>query len=133
MLYVAKVAFGMGCFTDALIKKGERIFEDGEDESEYCSITPKEYHNLPEQVKRFFLHFAFVEGDRVRMCYGPGAYCNHDPNPNIDDYGCFAARDIAPGEEITWDYRTLKCDEYGNYYCANFLHYDEATIRQRFL
>ena len=103
---------GVGVFTTAAIMEGEHLrlwqeddwrfvpFERADDEPDvrelrdiYCVTGPDGYH-CPQDFHRMSI----------------GWYMNHADTPNVryrDNYEYYAVRDIAAGEEIFCDYRTL--------------------------
>ena len=106
---------GTGLFADEFISKGTLVWKfSPEVDREW---TKEEAEQLPEPLRSEILSLshAFIssysgkyisEGDDAK-------YANHSSDPNtIDDPHskeevCIAARDIARGEEITFDYRTF--------------------------
>ena len=103
---------GLGLFATHLIPKGTVVwrYTDRLDRR----LTPEEVVALDERTKRFFDHFCYrspqtglfiLLGDDYR-------FLNHSSAPNVaaDGVDAFgeaidvAARDIEPGEELTYDY-----------------------------
>jgi uncharacterized protein len=93
-----------GVFTTAPIRKGARVVE-------YSGprLTAEEANRLYDGAPRTYL-YGLEDGKTVIDGEGMGAYLNHSCNPNceIDEIKnrvwIFALRDIAPGEELLWDY-----------------------------
>jgi hypothetical protein len=94
----------VGVYTNARIPKGARVIE-------YIGkhITPEEADRLYEGAPRTYL-YGLEDGKTVIDGEGIGAYLNHscDPNCEVDEIKghvwILALRDIAPGEELLWDY-----------------------------
>ncbi|MBE7491250.1 MAG: SET domain-containing protein [Planctomycetes bacterium] len=71
-------------------------------------------------------HFAVKIDDDLWLCSAGGRtddYLNHSCRPNLGftkgDLWLYALRDIAPGEELTFDYATAMCDvDDWNFACA---------------
>jgi SET domain-containing protein len=88
----------VGVYTTTAIRKGARVVE-------YTGprITREEADRLYDGAARTYL-YGLDDGE------GLGAYLNHscDPNCEVDEIKgrvwLFAIRDIAPGEELVWDY-----------------------------
>jgi len=93
-----------GCYTTRPIKKGEVVVE-------YTGprLTIKEAEKLYDKSPRTYL-FGLTDGKHVIDGEGVAAFINHscDPNCEVDEIKgrvwISAIRDIAPGEEITYDY-----------------------------
>ncbi len=93
-----------GCFTTEPIRKGERVVE-------YTGrhISSAEGDALYDGKEITYL-FGLEDGKTVIDGFGMAMFANHscDPNCETDEIGgriwIIAARDIAPGEEITYDY-----------------------------
>ena len=101
---------GLGCFSSANVKKGERIWEFNPIIDRV--IAEDELSVLPEHiVKLVQTHAEFIPDTSVFRLAADGAFfMNHSDNPNFDDFGDYALarRDIAMGDEITCDYRVVK-------------------------
>jgi hypothetical protein len=94
----------VGVYTSTAIRKGTRLVEyEGE------RITAEEADRRYDGVERTYL-YGLDDGKTVIDGHGMGAYLNHscDPNCEVDEMKgrvwIFAIRDIAPGEELLWDY-----------------------------
>jgi SET domain-containing protein len=93
-----------GCYTTAPIKKGEVVVE-------YSGphLTIKQADALYDDHPRTYL-FGLTDGKHVIDGEGVAAFINHscDPNCEADEIKgrvwIVAARDIEPGEELTYDY-----------------------------
>jgi uncharacterized protein len=101
----------VGVYTTAQIPKGTRVVEyDGE------RITPQEADRRYQGVSRTYL-YGLEDGKTVIDGHGLGAYLNHSCNPNceVDEIKgrvwIYAIRDIAPGEELVWDYNLYDDEE----------------------
>jgi hypothetical protein len=100
-----------GCYTTSAIRKGARVVE-------YTGprIQKSEADRLYEDSPITYL---FGIGSRSTVIDGHGAamFLNHscDPNCETDEIGdrvwILAVRDIAPGEELTYDYNLYDGDE----------------------
>jgi SET domain-containing protein len=102
---------GIGVFALSPISAGTAVwrFHPGLD----LDLDPELAHTLPEHVRGFLTHFAYIDRyiNRLILCFDNGRFVNHSDEPNIHcDYSqCrfgldIASRDIAAGEEITTDY-----------------------------
>ena len=99
-----------GCHTTAPIKKGSQVVE-------YTGprITTKEADALYDDHPRTYL-FGLTDGKHVIDGEGVAAFINHscDPNCEADEINgqvwIIAARDIAVGEELTYDYNLYDGD-----------------------
>ena len=69
------------------------------------------------QLNGFGLRVGLEDGKTIIDGHGLGAYLNHscDPNCEVDEIKgrvwVFARRDIAPGEELLWDYNLYDDDD----------------------
>jgi SET domain-containing protein len=98
---------GLGCFAEEPIRAGQVVWVY--DERVDTAVATADLHRLPEPVQEYFLNFGYEEihdGVRVTVLCGDHAkYVNHSDDPNlIDGETNTAARDIAPGEELTCNY-----------------------------
>jgi hypothetical protein len=100
---------GVGLVARERIKKGTRVWEfrEGFD----VKLTVEQLAALSPVARAQALHYGWweepfgcvvVSGDDDR-------FVNHSENPNVtwDGKVCVAVRDIEPGEELTFDYRTV--------------------------
>lgn len=93
-----------GCYTTTAIRKGERVVEYTGD-----VITNAEGDRLYDDKDYTYL-FALDGGTHMVDGYGMAMYLNHSCSPNCetDQIGgkiwIIAIRNIAPGEELTYDY-----------------------------
>jgi len=93
-----------GCYTTSRIRKGTYIVE-------YTGprMTIAEGDAIYENLEHTFL-FGLKDGKHVIDGHGTAAFINHscDPNCETDEekgrVWIIAARDISPGEELTYDY-----------------------------
>jgi SET domain-containing protein len=98
---------GIGLIAHELIPQGTciRILQPGFD----LLLTEEQMQALPAPVQRQARRYSYF--DPAYNCYilasDDSRFCNHADEPNTVDQGdtIYAARDIYPGEEITWDYR----------------------------
>jgi SET domain-containing protein len=110
---------GVGNFAIRSIQSNETITVFGG-----YVFTLETYHFLPAQLK----HFCYqVHHDPV-LLYGPvetdqisdGDFFNHSCSPNAGfqtSIHLVAMRDIAPGEEVTFDYAMCMTNDFGNMEC----------------
>lgn len=128
----------VGVFTTKPIRKGTRVVEyEGE------RITPEEADRRYDGVVRTYL-YELEGGKTVIDGQGLGALLNHSCDPNCESeetkgrVWLFAIREIAPGEELVWDYN-LRGDEEpapchcGSPKCRGTMYSKEwiATMRRR--
>ena len=128
---------GAGCYTTTAIKKRSRILE-------YTGprMTKDEADVLYEDRDITYL-FGIGNGDTVVDGYGMAAFLNHSCNPNCetderdDRIFIFALRDIAPGEELVYDYNLYDGDlaDPSRCYCGGAncrgTMYSPAEIKRR--
>lgn len=120
---------GYGVFTTVPIKKGE--LHDQEELFEFLlfsffvsnagtriwafapgadwEVTQEEMDKFPEPFKTRLLIWAYKDKRGIWiLCNDNAKFMNHSSTPNCDDVSdpiyTIAARDIAPGEELTCDY-----------------------------
>ena len=109
----------VGVFTTAPIREGARVVE-------YSGprLTPEEANRLYDGASRTYL-YGLEDGKTVIDGHGIGAYLNHscDPNCEVDEIKgrvwIFAIRDIAPGEELLWDYNLYDDDDPAPCHCGS--------------
>lgn len=105
---------GLGVFLLQPVKKGDLIWRfDARIDRVY---TPDEIATLPAQVQAYLeTYCTWHESTGLYvLCGDNGRYFNHSDTPNTVSNGVsfgedHAARDLAAGEELTSDYRTI-CD-----------------------
>ena len=106
-----------GCYTTRPIKKGERVCEyDGP------RFTKQE---ADKRYKDRHITYLFACGDSVIDGFGTAMFINHCCDPNCETqehegriYVC-AVRDIAAGEELTYEYHLHDSDDAeGDCYCG---------------
>lgn len=103
---------GIGVFCWFPIAKGNLIFPY-DDVDDCVLITPPPDGPLKVMTDRYGVETKegiWIPSDFNRM--GVWWYLNHSDEPNVEYVGndIVAARDLAPGEELTIDYRTLDED-----------------------
>ena len=106
---------GLGVFLLQPVKKGELVWRyDSRIDRTY---TPEEVASLPEHMQRYLETYStWHAGVGVWvLCGDNGRYFNHSDDPStVSDGPAFgtdrAVRDLAAGEELTSDYRTI-CDQ----------------------
>jgi hypothetical protein len=109
----------VGVFTNTAVRKGARVVE-------YTGkrISPEEADRLYEGAPRTYL-YGMEDGKTVIDGHGIGAYLNHscDPNCEVDEIKnrvwILALRDIAPGEELVWDYNLYDDDGPAPCHCGS--------------
>lgn len=100
---------GLGLWASAPIRAGEVVWWLDPDEPVY---TLTEIEGWPADAQAEFAQFAFQSGEGVfSYCRDVDRYTNHSCDPNTwwsndDGLAMVACRDIAAGEEITYDYAT---------------------------
>jgi SET domain-containing protein len=106
---------GTGCYTQVPIKKGQIIWEfhEGFD----TSHSPEAVCDMPESVQEFFRIYAYATGAprKLVLCGDHARFMNHSEQPNILEHSDGSGRsvavcDIAPGTELTCDYRSFDAD-----------------------
>lgn len=99
---------GVGVFTPDAIPAGTRVWEftPGVD----CELTDAELAACPERFRQWLERYCYLDERGVYVLCGDNArFMNHADEPNCDDRGTATVtlRDIAPGEELTCDYRSF--------------------------
>lgn len=100
---------GMGVFTAEAISAGTVlwVFTEGVD----LRLDPGMVHGIPDPLGSMIRRYCYEEPDGILVLCGDNArFMNHSFDPNCDDQEgptTVARRDIAPGEELTCDYRTF--------------------------
>ena len=98
---------GVGLVAIRLIPKGTIVWTLDENEPHY---SLEEYLKLPPETQKYAYQF----DDAYILCTDNSQYMNHSCDPNIaaiNDDVMVAARDILPGDEITYDYATTEINE----------------------
>jgi len=109
----------VGVYATTPIRKGSRVVE-------YTGprISPEEADRIYEHSSRTYL-YGLEDGKTVIDGVGLGAYLNHscDPNCEVDEIKgrvwIIALRDIAPGEELLWDYNLYDDEDPAPCYCGS--------------
>ena len=111
---------GIGLFADEFIPKGTPIwrFKKGFD----IRVDQAYVDALPGPAKAFFATYAYQNQETLRyvLCADNARFFNHSDTPNTtcvedpedEDTMDIALRDIAPGEELTVDYREFDTDPF---------------------
>jgi hypothetical protein len=77
--------------------------------------TPELSSQLPEAYRPILERYVFIDGKgREILCWDFGRYINHSCDPTCISIGAIcdvAARDILPGEELSYDYSLLNSIE----------------------
>lgn len=94
-------------------------------------VTQETFETLPERLRRLSIQ---VEENLflVALNEGPGDYVNHscDPNGGLSgQIGLVAMRDIARGEEITFDYAMSDGSDYDEFQCECGAPNCRGTVR----
>ncbi len=100
---------GRGIFAKKKIPRGTILLITDSDSSTCC--TEGQYKKMGKRRKAFFNRWAYQDDDG-KLCYykGISRYINHNCNPNMATVGHndIAIRDIAAGEEVTYDYGVIE-------------------------
>ena len=103
---------GFGVFATELIPAATRVWEftEGVD----YRIPAADVARCPEPWRAELVRYSYREagGDYI-LCGDAARFMNHSEDPSCDDSGdlyTMTLRDIAPGEELTCDYRTFDMD-----------------------
>ena len=106
---------GLGVFAAEPVAKGAEVwrFTPGFD----LDLDPAVVEAQPAHFRDYLLRYGYVDPrlGRYILCCDDARFINHSDTPNLrpdyvlDRYGVdIAARDIAAGEELTVDYRTVE-------------------------
>ena len=106
---------GLGVFLTEPVACGQLIWRfDSRIDRVYA---PEEIDSLPDHIQRYLRTYStwHAQSGLYVLCGDNGRYFNHADSPstvsNAISFGeDHAARDLAAGEELTSDYRTI-CDE----------------------
>jgi SET domain-containing protein len=109
-----------GCYTTRAIKKGARVCEyDGP------RFTKDEADERYKDRDITYLFSCGEEDDRVIDGFGTAMFINHSCDPNCESVNAngrifvIAIRDIAAGEELTYEYNLYDSDDvHQNCYCG---------------
>ena len=125
-----------GCYTTLPIRKGKRILE-------YTGPRfSKEEADLRYENRDITYLFGVGDGEVVIDGFGIGMFMNHccDPNCETEDVNgrvfVSAIRDIAAGEELTYEYNLYDSDDYecpcycGMPNCRGTMFSDEEVARK---
>jgi SET domain-containing protein len=100
---------GRGLMASAPIKRGEIISRL---QAEEPRMTLAALYQLPIEEQEGLMHYCYQCDDDHIVCeQGIERFMNHSCDPNTwwaDDNTMIARRDIAEGEEITYDYATTE-------------------------
>lgn len=72
----------------------------------YHRFSQKEFESFEEEFKQFLQDFGCLKNGVWTLDKGRDKFINHSRNPNLTFDGV-ARRNIAPGEELTYDYREI--------------------------
>lgn len=101
---------GLGCFSSANVRKGERIWEF---HPIIDRVIPEaDLSTLPAHIiKLVQTHAEFIPDTSVfRLAADGDFFMNHSDDPNFESFGDYAVaqKNISSGDEITCDYRVVK-------------------------
>ena len=112
--------YGRGMFATCTIRAGEVLWAEDPEDPRYHA---REIAEWPADVQTFFLRWSYqIDDEWFAGPRGPedlvdSDYMNHSCDPNawwVDQSTISARRDIAPGEQVTFDYATSENrPEYG--------------------
>lgn len=105
---------GIGVFVIEPVRAGQVVWRfDSRIDRVFSDAELKE---MPDRLQRFLRTYSTLHGDLNLwvLCGDNGRHFNHSDTPNTRSRGIafgedVAAEDIAPGTELTSDYRTI-CD-----------------------
>ncbi len=105
---------GHGVFAIAPVTKGTVVAMFGG-----TVVTGEQLESVPEDLQSLSIQ---IEENLflVSTVIGPGDHVNHSCNPNVGmdgQIGLITMRDIAPGEEITFDYAMCDSAPYDEFDC----------------
>jgi|TARA_R100001129_G_scaffold33726_1_gene22807 SET domain-containing protein len=105
---------GLGVFAEENIKKGDQVCDyDSELAKKFeISFSEKEVLTYPKNIKNFILKYSYEEplgSDNIIVSIDYDKFVNHSNSPNISFEGA-ATRNIAKGEELTYDYKKIDTD-----------------------
>jgi hypothetical protein len=109
-------AKGQGVFATAAIKAGTTVAGFGGSVAHRRDFEQLDEHDRTHSIQ--------VDDDLFLVCddeLGPADYMNHSCEPNAGIVGSIlivAMRDLAPGEEICFDYAMCDADDYDEFVCA---------------
>lgn len=100
---------GLGCFSSVSVTRGDRVWEF---HPLIDRVIPQaDLADLPPHVGALVrTHAEFIpEAGVFRLAADGDFFMNHSTDPNVEDHGDYAVarKDIAAGEELTWDYRVV--------------------------
>jgi uncharacterized protein len=100
---------GLGVFTPVFIPAGTLIWSLDPDVD--WTLTEADFDRFPEAYREKIRSYCYLEesGNYI-LCGDNARFMNHSDIPNCDDWtssSTVAYRDIAPGEELTCDYRAF--------------------------
>ena len=105
---------GLGVFADENIKKCDQICDYDSEVAKKCEIifSEKEVLSYPKNIRDFIIKYSYEEplgSDTIIVSLDHEKFINHSKNPNIS-YKGVATRNIAKGEELTYDYKEIDTD-----------------------
>jgi SET domain-containing protein len=101
---------GLGLFAAEYIPQGTQVYEfhpliDIVFDEDYYN---NEIEKMPEPVRDFLYMYTWYDDRNNRFIFESdnGRFANHSSEPNLSEEGV-ALRDIAPDEELLYDYKKL--------------------------
>lgn len=93
---ITQTKTGMGLVAASPVKKGDMVWKHDYGHE----------FRLPMKLYLALSRYGYQDGNDVVVDLDQSKFFNHSCNPNVVNSGddCIAARDIIPGEELTWDY-----------------------------
>ncbi len=130
-----------GLFAAKRIREGELVWTPNPDDRETCVLlTLEEIEDLPPPQREVYLRFCYqVERNLFSGCLSmeealadDANFMNHscDPNCWYEGESLVARRDIAAGEEITYDYGTDSTDRDWGFKCSCGSPLCRGTLRR---
>lgn len=132
---------GRGVFTAEFIPKGSLVWTLTN--SNHKSF---DYNELIEYIKdfdnddkRFVLNHIYIWKSKAILCTDQAEFVNHSSSPNLcesisdDRMGCWASRDIQPGEELLDSYKTYETPDWYLCLCDKFNVESSADISAKYL
>ena len=95
---------GLGVFSAERVHRGQEVTPSVP--GTYDIFTDEEYEKSHPSFQNFISEFGCYKNGVWTLEKDNEKFINHSRNPNLDPGG-FALRDIAPGDELTYDYREV--------------------------
>ena len=110
-VYVGMCAFGRGLFAQRAFRQGERIL---------VLFGPRYERDDPIHVEQVGANLLQTGHQTYILLQPPAVFANHSCDPNAGvalNRSLVAIRDIAPGEEICYDYSTTMDEDFWTLEC----------------